>query len=68
MVTLSQTETRRCLDIETLDDDVVEPIEFIRVRLSEADGVTFGISEATISITDDGDSKCFLLYPLFVYR
>jgi hypothetical protein len=55
MVTLIQSETRQCFDIETIDDDVVEPIEIIRVRLSEAVGVTFGMSEATISITDDGD-------------
>ena len=58
VVTLRQGETETCFDIITIDDDVVEGIEFIVVSLTNANGVTIGMNSVSISITDNGDSKC----------
>ena len=59
IVTLMQGESRQCFDIITNDDDVVEASEDIAVSLTEANGVTIGISGIRISIADDGDRKWF---------
>ena len=57
VVTLTE-EARQCFDIVTIDDDVVEASEDVAVSLSDANGVTIGMSGLRISIVDD-DRKCF---------
>ena len=57
VVTLLQGSARQCFDIITIDDNVVEPIEFVEVTLTDANAVTVGTSEVSISIRDNGDCK-----------
>ena len=58
-VTLEIDATHICYDIETTDDDIVEPIELFEVVLSNAERISIGSpSSLMIRIRDDGDSKC----------
>ena len=50
-------EERKCYDIVTVQDDVVEPIELITVELTNANGVIIATPVAQVGIIDDNDRK-----------
>ena len=55
---INATEGDKCYDIQTTNDDIVEPIELFEVVLRNAEGVSIGTpSSQIIAIIDDGDSK-----------
>ena len=54
----SALEQRKCVDIETVNDEAVEPIELFSVELRDPVGVVLGFPKVTaFGILDDGDSK-----------
>ena len=54
----SALEQRKCVDIETVNDEAVEPIEVFSVELRDPVGVVLGsLDSLQIGIQDDGDGK-----------
>ena len=54
----SALEQRKCVDIETVNDEVVEPIELFAVELRDPVGVVLESPVSiSIGIEDDGDGK-----------
>ena len=54
------SEERRCFDIQTIDDNVVEPSETVTVVLLNPDRVTILNNQLDLSITDTPDCKCLV--------
>ena len=54
----SSLEQRKCVDIETVNDEAVEPIELFSVKLRDPVGVVLkSPASISIGIEDDGDGK-----------